>query len=69
MDTPDPRWFPAWKYHVTLPAVIVQTPAEAEALGPDWYDHPDQCPAPVAYVPLEPPVKPKPRTKRRAPES
>jgi hypothetical protein len=35
--------FPKWKYHATKPALIVPDKAAEEALGEDWYDHPDDA--------------------------
>lgn len=32
--------YPAWRYHRSLPAKIVQTAKEDAALGPDWADTP-----------------------------
>lgn len=32
--------FPAWRYHRTEPAVIVNTPEEEAALGEGWADSP-----------------------------
>ena len=30
--------YPKWKYHVTIPAVIVYDEKEESDLGPDWVD-------------------------------
>ena len=32
--------FPKWKYHLTKPPVVVNTPDEERALGSDWADSP-----------------------------
>lgn len=32
--------YPKWKYHITKEAVIVQTPAQEQALGEGWQDRP-----------------------------
>jgi hypothetical protein len=32
--------FPKWKYHTTLPARIVASPDEEQALGAEWLDSP-----------------------------
>ena len=32
--------YPAWRYHATKPAVIVQNEAESDALGDEWADTP-----------------------------
>lgn len=32
--------YPSWRYHATLPARIVETPEESDALGPGWANTP-----------------------------
>jgi hypothetical protein len=53
--------YPAWRYHATLPACIVQGPDEDDALGPDWANNPagpfpGDKPVKVAKAPAEAPV-------------
>lgn len=45
--------FPKWMYHRTEPAVIIDDPAEQEALGPDWAEHPAAFDVPVTVVDLD----------------
>lgn len=51
--------YPKWLYHATQAAVIVNDPAEQEALGEGWQESPVEAPAQAA-APAEPPPK-KPR--------
>jgi hypothetical protein len=39
--------YPAWRYHPTKPAVIVQNEAESDALGDEWAD------TPAAFAPKD----------------
>lgn len=68
-----PVQYPKWLYHATLPACIVATHEEREALGDEWAEHPDLVTAPAAAEDagaeewLNAPMgKPKPATKKRA---
>ena len=47
--------YPAWRFHKTLPARIVQNAAEADALGEGWVERPDQVDVPP---PADPPIVP-----------
>lgn len=38
--------FPAWRFHASLPARIVHSMQEADALGAGWVESPAQLPAP-----------------------
>ena len=40
MMTNSRLYFPAWKYHATEPAVVVNNEAELDALGDGWADTP-----------------------------
>jgi hypothetical protein len=52
------QYFPSWRYNATANPVLVQDPAAAKALGPDWYESP-------ADIPTESEGKAKPRRRRR----
>ncbi len=49
LNVSDNAFYRTWRYHATLPAKIVNTRAELEALGPDWADTP--FPAPPVLTP------------------
>ena len=57
MPEPDPNW-PRWLYHRSKPALIVQSQAEQDALGPGWARMPftsdDPAPSPDVPEPEEP---------------
>jgi len=36
----NPKFYPAWRYHLTGPACVVASADEDAALGEGWYDHP-----------------------------
>lgn len=66
--------YPKWIYHATLPPMIVESPAEHEAMGEEWGEvpvcAPDEPPPVVAEEAIaeetpEPAVVPAPRRKRR----
>jgi hypothetical protein len=51
--------FPKWKYHPTKDGKIVQNAEEEKALGPGWYNNPNEFPKP-SQIPiiLEQRIKP-----------
>lgn len=52
-EAPDTA-YPAWRYHATLPAHIVETAEEDEALGEGWYNHPGKARVSGEEVPPHP---------------
>jgi hypothetical protein len=36
----NPKFYPAWRYHLTGPACVVTSAEEDADLGEGWYDHP-----------------------------
>lgn len=37
---PNPKLYPAWRYHPTEPSRVVTSAEDEAGLGEGWYDHP-----------------------------
>ncbi len=60
----DPIQFPSWRYHRDGRAVIVNDPAEDEALGAGWADSPAAFTAEAAIA-VEPATEPESKKRRK----
>lgn len=59
---PDPNAYPKWRYHASLPAVVVQDKADEESRTPSsdgWSD--------TVAEPAKPPAPPPPAVKKPTP--
>jgi len=57
--------FPSWRYHATEPGRIVQTPDEADTLGPEWGNTPGGPPAPCVVPEVLPEPAPAPEAPKK----
>jgi len=60
-DDPVVQRYPAWRYHATEPAVVVENAEADERLGDGWFDSPALTkPAKAAKKTEEPAEEPEP---------